>query len=183
MTMALSLRDFHDASRRANRDADQGAVSVEQAEAQLRTAQERAERDARAAAEAQTVAKREHVAAVKRADAEVKTLGKQVADAQRDAERATGTAGIPAVWLRQAARAWLRGTLASPGELMPPETVITSADPAAAVLLGTHRLCANLVERMGDDGLGAEPAYATADQLETHTWRLFVARVRTLAGE
>jgi len=44
-------------------------------------------------------------------------------------------------------------------------------------------VCAQLVERLAEDGLGDHPTYAQADQLETHAWRLFVSRIRTIAGE
>ena len=90
--------------------------------------------------------------------------------------------------MRVTARAWLRGGLGSPGELLGPDDVLGASDPVAAQLLGVVRAVQQTISKLFDMSAehfirSGEPVAVKADTIEVEARRAFLARVRAVAGE
>jgi hypothetical protein len=91
---------------------------------------------------------------------------------------------------RGVARAYLHGrdTLKPPGELAPPEAIVSQNDDALVGLYGLAAAVAGriatLTDPIADTFLGeSEPVIADLDAIECEAWRAFIARVRVFAAE
>jgi hypothetical protein len=158
--------------------------------AKLREELAAAEEQERAAAKAKEQQRRDRdrqlAALRKEATGAGEAVEQQVAEAIEFAEQNPPAPTRPQ---RYAARAFLRGLLTGPDELIGSEVVVSRGEPGLEALLGAFQVARSRTDRFaspmaGESFIGeGDPSLAKLRDAENRAWYEFVARVKAVAGE
>jgi hypothetical protein len=130
--MPLSLSDLFGKAEGHGREAHRAPGRAAELEAELAAEREREQQAQRAREQTQREAEAKARRVEKNFERRVVELEKSLPATRHAAAQAVGDEGTPPPDLRSMARQWLRGTLASGMELMPPEQPIAYRDGAVA---------------------------------------------------
>jgi len=179
--LMLKTTTVAEVAARNARDATQSVGELERQLDEARKAEaEQRERAEEAARRAAADAKQRE----KQAAAAVAELEKSVAGMHRDAARMATAAGAPDLEVRREARGFLLGAVPRVEGDDLPHARLVRVDPAAALYFEANRQVQHMWEYgPASEVDGAHPAVRRVGELEAACWRLFIGRVRQLAGE